>query len=115
MDVGHAAALGLGGNGLLSLLLGADEEDLAALGSGLLQKGVGLVGAEHGLLEVEDVDAVALTEDVGLHLGVPATGLVAIVAASVKQGLDSNLSSHGKPPGLSSARCHPRSATPNLA
>jgi hypothetical protein len=52
----------LGLDGLLGLLLGAHEEDLAALGSGLTQEGVGLVGIKQGLLEVEDVDAVALAK-----------------------------------------------------
>ncbi len=57
-----------------------------------------LVGVEDGLLEVEDVDAVALTKDERLHLGVPATGLVTEVAAGLEQGADINLGSHVKPP-----------------
>ena len=56
VDVGHAAALGLGGDGLLGLLLGADEEDAATLGGGVLEEGVRLVSAQDGLLKVEDVD-----------------------------------------------------------
>ena len=94
VDVRHVGALGGGLHGLLSLLLGADEEDLATLGSGLLQEGVSLVGLDDGLLEVEDVDVVALTEDERLHLGVPTTGLVTEVAASLEQGTDVNLGSH---------------------
>ena len=94
VDVGHVGALGLGLDGLLGLLLGTHEEDLAALGSGLTQESVGLVSVNEGLLEVEDVDAVALAKDVRLHLGVPAAGLVTVVAACVEKGLDSNLSSH---------------------
>jgi hypothetical protein len=39
------------------------------------------------LLQVDDVDAVALGQDVALHLGVPTTGLVPEVHATVKQRL----------------------------
>ena len=38
-----------------------------------------------GLAEVEDVDAVALAEDVRLHLGIPALRLVAEVHAGFQQ------------------------------
>ena len=41
-----------------------------------------------GLLEVDDVDAVALGEDEALHLGVPTTGLVTKVNPSLKQLAD---------------------------
>src|SRR5699024_11014454 len=37
------------------------------------------------LLEIDDVDAVALREDEALHLGVPTTGLVSEVDAAVEQ------------------------------
>ena len=97
VDIRHVGTLSSVLDGLLSLLLGADEQHVAALGD-VLDEGVGLVGVEDGLLEVEDVDAVALTEDERLHLGVPATGLVTEVAAGLEQGADINLGSHVKPP-----------------
>ena len=64
------------------------------MGAGVLEERVGAVGLDDGLLEVEDVDAVALTEDERLHLGVPATGLVAEMAAGLEQGADVDLGSH---------------------
>ena len=110
-DVGLTSTLGLSDDGLLSLLLGADEEDLAALGSGLGQEAVSLVGLDDGALQVEDVDAVALAEDVGLHLGAPTTGLVTEVNASLQKGVDSDLS-HFEPPWfdfrtMSTPECDP--------
>ena len=74
-------------DGLLALLLGADEEDAAATLGGLLEEVVGLVDEDRRLLQVDDVDAAALAEDVLLHLGVPAAGLVAEVDAAREQVL----------------------------
>ena len=39
----------------------------------------------HGLGQVDDVDAVARAVDVGLHLGVPAMGLVAEMNARFEE------------------------------
>ena len=39
----------------------------------------------HGLAEVKDVNAVPLPEDIGLHAGVPAVGLVAEMRAGLNQ------------------------------
>ena len=85
VDVGHADALGLLGHGGLGLLLGSDEQDVAAASDDLLDEVVGGVDALNGLLEVDDVDAVALGEDEALHLGVPATSLVPEVDTAVKE------------------------------
>ena len=91
VDVGHAGAGGFFGDGVLRLALGADEEDELA--------GGGQVGDELGrlfehlerLLQVDDVNAVALAEDVFLHLGVPALGLMPEVNASFEQFLHSDI------------------------
>jgi hypothetical protein len=48
-------------------------------------EGVGGLDALQRLLEVDDVDAVALTEDEPLHLRVPAAGLVPEVDTGVEQ------------------------------
>ena len=72
----HAAAQSLVTDGLLSLLLGADEQDVAALSCNFLHVVVSLVQLLHGLLQIDDIDAVALGEDVLCHLGVPAAGLM---------------------------------------
>ena len=85
VHVGHAHAAGLLRDGLLGLLLGADEQDGAAVGDGLLDELVGAVDVGQRLLEVDDVDAVALGEDEALHLGVPAAGLVAEVDTGVEE------------------------------
>src|SRR6202012_5407277 len=44
-----------------------------------------LVDEGQRLLQIDDVDAVAVGEDEPLHLGVPATGLMPEVCAAVKQ------------------------------
>ncbi len=85
VDVGHPDAGRLLGDRLLGLLLGADEHDRAALGDRLLDEGVGAVDVGQRLLQVDDVDAVALGHDEALHLRVPATGLVPEVHAALEQ------------------------------
>ncbi len=83
VDVGHAAALGLALDGVLSLTLGADEEEGLAGGDEVGDEPAGLFQAVDGLLEVDDVDAVAFREDELAHLRVPAPGLVAEVDAGL--------------------------------
>jgi hypothetical protein len=85
VDVGHAHARGLRGDGLLRLLLGADEHDAAAVRDRLLDVVVGDVDELQRLLEVDDVDPVALGEDEALHLGVPPSGLVPEVDAALEE------------------------------
>ena len=85
VDIVHAAAGSLVTDGLLSLLLGADEQDLAALCSGVADEVVSLIELLHGLLQVNDVDTIALGEDVLSHLGVPAAGLVAEVDTGLEK------------------------------
>src|SRR4051794_24787087 len=85
VDVRHAHAGRLLGDGLLRLLLGADEEDGAAVGDGLLDEVVGAVDERQRLLQVDDVDAVALGEDEALHLRVPAPGLMSEVHAALEE------------------------------
>src|SRR3712207_2689130 len=70
---------------LLRLALGADEQDRTAVGDRLLDELVGVVDVPERLLQVDDVEAVALGEDEPLHLRVPATGLVPEVDAAVEQ------------------------------
>src|SRR5439155_8328876 len=76
VHVEHPAAARLLEHGLLGLLLGADEEHRAPARGQVAHERVRLPELLERLLEVDDVDAVALTEDVLLHLGVPALGLV---------------------------------------
>jgi hypothetical protein len=84
----HAAALGLLGDRFLRLALGADEQHVLALRGDILNVLQRVLQQPVRLLQVDDVDAVALTEDVLLHLRVPAPGLVAEMHAGLEQVLD---------------------------
>ena len=85
VDVRHAALLGVGLDRVLRLLLGADEQDRAAVGDEVADERVGGLDPRQRLLQIDDVDAVALTEDEPLHLRVPAPGLVAEVDTGLEQ------------------------------
>src|SRR5690606_39466353 len=65
----------------------------------LLDELVGAVDVGQRLLQVDDVDAVALGEDEALHLRVPATGLVPEVDAALEQLTDGHDSGHDFLPG----------------
>ena len=65
------------GDRILRLALGANEQDLAAAGGGLLDEIERALEQAHGLIEVDDVDAVARAVDERRHLRVPAMLLVA--------------------------------------
>src|SRR4029077_19197973 len=82
-------------DGLLGLLLGADVQDGPAVRDGLVDELVRAVDVVQRLLQVDDVDAVALGEDVALHLRVPAPGLVTEVDAALQELLHGNDLSHG--------------------
>src|SRR5207249_2011977 len=101
VHVEHAAPGRLLEDRLLRLLLGADEEHGAAAGGQVADERVGLAELLERLLEIDDVDAVALPEDVLLHLRVPSLGLVAEVYSGLQQLLHRqrrHASSFGLPP-----------------
>ena len=85
VDVRHAALLGVGLDRVLGLLLRADEQDGAAVGDEVADERVGGLDPRQRLLQVDDVDAVALAEDEALHLRVPAPGLVPEVDTGLQQ------------------------------
>ena len=85
VHVRHADALRLLSDGFLCLLLRADEQDAAAVGDGLLDELVGVVQVTESLVQIDDVDAVAVGEDEPLHLRVPPAGLVSEVDARLQQ------------------------------
>ena len=89
--VEHAAVLGDRLDRVLGLLLGADEEDHAALRREVLGERPRPLEQLDRLHQVDDVDAVALAEDVAAHLRVPAARLVAEVDAGLQQLLDAYL------------------------
>ena len=84
-DVRHPDAAGLLRDGVLRLLLRADEEDRAAALGQVAREVVRLLQQLGGLGQVDDVDAAALGEDEALHLRVPATGLVTEVDAGLQE------------------------------
>ena len=84
-DVRHADARRLLRDGVLRLLLRADEEDRAAALGDVAREVVRLLEQLLRLLEVDDVDAAALAEDEAAHLRVPATRLVAEVDSGLQQ------------------------------
>ena len=77
----------LGGvrHGIRGLALGANEEHAATLGDRIAHRHQGLVEERHGLGQIHDVDLVAIAEDEGLHLRIPAVCLVAEVDASFQK------------------------------
>ena len=60
----------------LSRPLGADDQDRLALGGPLAHLFGGLIQHALGDFEIDDVDFVALAEDVRRHAGVPVPGLM---------------------------------------
>src|SRR6202034_1681928 len=88
------------GDGLLGLLLRADVHHGAAVRDGLPDEVVRSVDEGQRLLQVDDVDAVALGEDEALHLRVPAPGLVPEVHAAFKQLAHGDDRSHAGVPFL---------------
>src|SRR5690606_3915785 len=80
---------------------------------GLLHELIGLVDVGQRLLQIDDVDAVAVGEDEPLHLGVPASGLMPEVRAAVKQLLHC-YDSHNESSGLFFVvGCRPASGEPD--
>ena len=77
----NTCALGLHGNGLARLALGADHQNGAAIGRQLTGKLHRLVVHRQRFLEVDDVNAVAMAENIRCHLRVPEAGLVTKVDA----------------------------------
>ncbi|MBV6416709.1 MAG: hypothetical protein CMLOHMNK_01324 [Steroidobacteraceae bacterium] len=76
VDERHRAAQGFRLHGIARGALGADEQHGAAVGDHALHEVRRLLVEGLRLLEVDDVDAIALTEDERGHLRVPEAGLV---------------------------------------
>jgi hypothetical protein len=61
---------------LARLALGADKQDAALVRCQLAHELHSFLVHGQGLLEIDDVDLVAMAEDKRGHLGIPVTGLV---------------------------------------
>ena len=86
VDVWHVYRCGLLGYSFLSLFFSSDEQDLLSASGKSLERLCSLVNLGYSLVKIDDVDAVALHEDVGRHSGVPLTLEVTEVAAGLKKG-----------------------------
>ena len=76
------------------LFLGANEQKTFAASGRGARPFVGVVHADSGLHEVNDVNSVARAIDVARHLGIPATGLVTEMGTSFHH-LGESDDSHG--------------------
>ena len=76
---------------VLGLLLRPHEEDRLALGGRVADEVRGPAQQHDGLLEVDDVDAVARAEDVLLHARVPTLGAVPEVDAALEKLADADV------------------------
>src|SRR5215472_8637156 len=90
----RAAALGLFGDGFLGLTLGTDKQNRPTLPGNVTDKAGSFTEHFQSLLQVDDVNAVALPEDVFLHLGIPTARLVTEVNAGLQQLLHGDFDSH---------------------
>ena len=85
VDERHIGAGGLSRDRLLGLLLRADKQHELPAGDGLAHEVEGDLQPLRGLGEVNDVDPVALREDVRAHLGIPAACLMAEMHPGLEQ------------------------------
>ena len=95
-DIGHVRAGSPVLNDSRGLLLGANEQHLAAAAGQLADETPRVFEHLLGLQQVDDVDPVDLAGDVTPHVRVPTTGLVAEMNSGLQQFLDSYLG-HGSP------------------
>ena len=79
-----SAATGFSLDRIPRLLLGANEEDLLAIGCHAAHEIEGEGEPADGLLKIDDVDTVPLRKDKRAHFRVPAAGLVAKVDARLQ-------------------------------
>ena len=91
VDVEHVAARRLFRDGVLRLALGADEHNRLALRGQFLHEFRRFLEHLQRLLEINDVNAVAFSKDVFLHLGIPALGLMPEVNTCFEQFLHRNI------------------------
>ena len=84
IDVGHPAALCLFLDGLLCGPLGPHEQNGALFRGQAAQEIERLFEQGNRLFKVDNVNLVASAKDVGRHLGMPVTGLVAKVNAGLQ-------------------------------
>jgi len=109
VHVEHRAARCLLGNGVLRLALGAHEENDSPLGGQVLHEFRRLFEHLQRLLQVNNVDPIALAEDVLLHARVPPFRLMPEVNTSFEQLLHGDVCQSTSLFGL-----HPSATGPGL-
>ena len=87
-DVQRAGALGFALHDARELRLGADEEDVLAAQDDVARELLRELDLPKRLLQIDDVDAVALGENEAAHLGIPTAGLVPEVDAGREECLE---------------------------
>ena len=90
VDVVRAAPLGLAHDRVLRLLLRSDEDDLLPLRRHVLHELRRPLQELQRLLKIDDVDAVAVREDILAHLRIPPPLLMPEVDARLQQRLHRN-------------------------
>src|SRR5262249_24704441 len=90
IHVEHPASIGFFVDRVLGMAFGPDEQQVLALRRESRHEFRGFFELLERLLQVDDVDAVALSKDESLHLRVPALGLMTKVDASLEQFLHGN-------------------------
>jgi len=85
------AAIGLAPHDGGQLALRANEEDVLAAHDDFADELLRQLELTEGLLEVDDVDPVALRENEAAHLGIPTAGLVSEVDARLEELLETRL------------------------
>ena len=85
VDIVHAAAERFLFHRVHRLLFGADEQDVLAVLCELADEHVRLFHFLHGLLQVDNIDTVALGKNIFGHFGVPAPCLMSEVDARFQE------------------------------
>ncbi len=116
VDEKHVTADCFINHSLLCLLLRPHKEDALAISNHALDEGVSLLELTDSLLQVDNVDAIALHKDIWSHLGVPTPRLVPEVHTSLEQLLHADYR-HGNtsfvfPPHPSCRKESPAGDTP---
>src|SRR6266404_887751 len=84
VDVRHGAALRLLPQDVARLPLGAHEKKCSSIGSQLARELERFLIHRQGALEIDDVDLVAVAEDVRRHLRIPVPGLMSEMDAGLQ-------------------------------
>jgi len=105
-DIVHAGFQRRVNDSVARLTLRTDKEDVLALGGHVREELFGAQDALHGFADVDDVDQIALTEDVGLHLGIPPARTMAEVDSRIDQVLY-QLRRQKTPPQATNFAIHP--------